>query len=132
MGDPVRTRNVRAIDMGAETIKLKHDPIPALGWPAMTMAFPVQSKDLIKGLEVPDGDSATHGGHDWQHDVCPAQVPPLSSLEGRRLMPQARRWRLTSVPQPSAGACVAAAVGWADAGLPSNDDALERMSLSWC
>lgn len=43
---------VRAIDVRAATITLRHDPIPALGWPAMTMAFPVHSPDLLKELAV--------------------------------------------------------------------------------
>jgi len=43
---------VRAIDVRAATITLRHEPIAALGWPAMTMAFPVHSPDLLKDLAV--------------------------------------------------------------------------------
>ena len=43
---------IRAIDRSAGSITLKHDPITALGWPAMTMAFPVQSPDMLKDLVV--------------------------------------------------------------------------------
>ncbi len=43
---------IRAIDMGAGTITLHHDPIAALGWPAMTMKFPVHSPELLKDLAV--------------------------------------------------------------------------------
>jgi Cu(I)/Ag(I) efflux system protein CusF len=43
---------IRAIDRGASSITLRHDPIAALGWPAMTMAFPVHSPDLLTDLAV--------------------------------------------------------------------------------
>lgn len=43
---------VRSIDMSAGTITLRHDPIAALGWPAMTMVFPVHSADLLRDLSV--------------------------------------------------------------------------------
>ena len=43
---------IRAIDMGTGTITLRHDPIAALGWPGMTMKFPVHSPELLKDLAV--------------------------------------------------------------------------------
>lgn len=43
---------IRAIDLVVGTITLQHDPIAALGWPAMTMKFPVHSPDLLKDLAV--------------------------------------------------------------------------------
>lgn len=35
------TGKVNAVDAGKRTINLTHGPIPALGWPAMTMDFGV-------------------------------------------------------------------------------------------
>lgn len=30
---------IEAVDMGSKKITIKHDPIPAVNWPAMTMRF---------------------------------------------------------------------------------------------
>ena len=43
---------VRAVNAGAKTITLAHEPIAALGWPAMTMDFGVSSAELLAGLRV--------------------------------------------------------------------------------
>ncbi len=43
---------VRAINAQARTITVAHGPIAALNWPAMTMAFPVQSATLLNGVAV--------------------------------------------------------------------------------
>jgi Cu(I)/Ag(I) efflux system protein CusF len=43
---------ITEIDAKEQSITLKHDPIPALGWPTMTMPFRVTSPDLLKGLKV--------------------------------------------------------------------------------
>ena len=43
---------VRAIDAQAGTVTVAHGPIAALNWPAMTMAFPVQSRDMLTGVAV--------------------------------------------------------------------------------
>jgi Cu/Ag efflux protein CusF len=39
--DAQATGTVNAVDPAAHKINLSHQPIPALGWPAMTMDFPV-------------------------------------------------------------------------------------------
>jgi Cu(I)/Ag(I) efflux system periplasmic protein CusF len=40
---------VNTVDPGAHKINLSHEPIPAIGWPAMTMDFPVSpSVDLSR------------------------------------------------------------------------------------
>jgi Cu(I)/Ag(I) efflux system periplasmic protein CusF len=39
--DAHATGTVNAVDPAAHKINLSHQPIPALGWPAMTMDFPV-------------------------------------------------------------------------------------------
>ena len=43
---------VRAINAQAGTITLAHGPIAALNWPAMTMAFQVQSASMLNGIAV--------------------------------------------------------------------------------
>lgn len=43
---------VRAVNAQEGTVTLAHEPIPALGWPAMTMAFRAQSAGLLNGVSV--------------------------------------------------------------------------------
>lgn len=43
---------VTAVNTAAGTITVRHGPIAALRWPAMTMAFPVQSPSLLTGVTV--------------------------------------------------------------------------------
>jgi Cu(I)/Ag(I) efflux system protein CusF len=43
---------VRAVSARDGTVTVAHEPIPALGWPAMTMAFRVRSADMLNGLSV--------------------------------------------------------------------------------
>lgn len=40
------------IDTKAGTLTLKHDAIPAVGWPAMTMTFKANPASLLTGLKV--------------------------------------------------------------------------------
>jgi Cu(I)/Ag(I) efflux system membrane fusion protein len=42
---------VEAVDAGAGTVEISHDPIPSLQWPAMTMAFRVRDKAMLGGLK---------------------------------------------------------------------------------
>lgn len=45
---------VKAVDAKTNTVTLAHEPIAALGWPAMTMSFKVASPSLLKGLKTGD------------------------------------------------------------------------------
>lgn len=45
---------VKAIDTANGTITLKHEAIPSIQWPAMTMTFKVASPDLLKKAKVGD------------------------------------------------------------------------------
>lgn len=45
---------VVAIDQDAAKLKLRHEAIPELSWPAMTMNFGVADKSLLDGLKVGD------------------------------------------------------------------------------
>ena len=40
------------IDAPGQILTLKHEPIPALGWPTMTMPFHIADPALFKGLKV--------------------------------------------------------------------------------
>ena len=41
---------VKSVDLKANTITIDHEPIEVVGWPAMTMTFPVASPDLLTGI----------------------------------------------------------------------------------
>ncbi len=43
---------ITEIDAKASTVTIKHQPIAALGWPAMTMGFKANPPSLLKGLKV--------------------------------------------------------------------------------
>ncbi len=43
---------ITAIDTRTARLTIKHGPIPAVGWPAMTMAFKADPPTLLKGLKV--------------------------------------------------------------------------------
>lgn len=44
------TGSVVSVDKAAKKIVLAHDPITALGWPAMTMGFAVEDAALLDGI----------------------------------------------------------------------------------
>lgn len=44
------TGTITALDPRAGTITIKHGPIPAIGWPAMTMTFRASPSALLKRL----------------------------------------------------------------------------------
>ena len=43
--------SVVSVDKAAKKVVLAHDPIAALGWPAMTMGFAVEDPALLDGLK---------------------------------------------------------------------------------
>lgn len=43
---------ITEIDPTQSTVTIKHEPIPSLGWPAMTMGFHAKSPALLNGLKV--------------------------------------------------------------------------------
>lgn len=55
--DVAATGKVVSVDAGKHTIKLKHDPIKALGWPTMTMNFTADSGVDLSGVQA--GDAVT-------------------------------------------------------------------------
>jgi Cu(I)/Ag(I) efflux system protein CusF len=65
---------VRAIDARNNRITIAHEPIPALGWPSMTMAFPLHSADLLTGVAVGNRVNFTLINHDGQPMVQALQV----------------------------------------------------------
>ena len=45
---------VMAVDLDKGIVKLKHDPVASLKWPAMTMDFRVVDRTLMQGIKVND------------------------------------------------------------------------------
>lgn len=45
---------VVAVDKAASRVQLKHDPVPQLKWPGMTMFFSVADKSQLDTLKVGD------------------------------------------------------------------------------
>ena len=43
---------IKAVDPKAGTVTIQHGPIPAVGWPAMTMAFKAAPPSLLKTAKV--------------------------------------------------------------------------------
>jgi Cu(I)/Ag(I) efflux system periplasmic protein CusF len=63
---------VRRIDAQAGTITVAHEPIPALNWPAMVMAFAVQSRDMLTSVTVGAHVHFTlmnHEGHPMMSEI---------------------------------------------------------------
>jgi len=52
--DIVGSGVVKAVDAGTHTVKMAHEPIAALGWPAMVMNFTVAPEVALE--EVKEGD----------------------------------------------------------------------------
>ena len=45
---------VTGVDSKASSVTIKHGPIPAVGWPAMTMTFKATPASLLKGVRTGD------------------------------------------------------------------------------
>ena len=45
---------VLGVDSKANSVTIKHGPIPAVGWPAMTMTFKATPASLLKGVKTGD------------------------------------------------------------------------------
>lgn len=56
-GDVQATGQVVSVDAGKHSIKIKHDPIKALGWPTMTMVFSADSSVDLSSYQA--GDSVS-------------------------------------------------------------------------
>jgi Cu/Ag efflux protein CusF len=63
---------VKAVDAKAGTVTIAHQPIKALGWPAMTMPFKVASPAVLDKVAV---------GRKVQFTLVSASDPKISSLK---------------------------------------------------
>ena len=45
---------IKSVDAGGGRVTLSHGPLPAIGWPAMTMTFPVRDASLLRGRKTGD------------------------------------------------------------------------------
>lgn len=57
--DITATGNVVSIEAETHIVKIRHDPIPSLGWPAMTMNFTADSSIDLSGYQAGDAVSFT-------------------------------------------------------------------------
>ncbi len=67
-GGIAATGKVVSVDIGNHTIKIKHDPIKALGWPVMTMTFTADKGVDLSSYKEGDAVSFTlkpAGGDDY-------------------------------------------------------------------
>ena len=58
-GQAQGTGKIISVDAGKHTLKMKHDPIKALGWPTMTMSFTADSGVDLSGFKEGDAVSFT-------------------------------------------------------------------------
>jgi Cu(I)/Ag(I) efflux system protein CusF len=45
---------IKSIDQAANRVVIAHGPVPALGWPGMTMGFVFEDASLLDGLQTGD------------------------------------------------------------------------------
>ena len=45
------TGTINAVDLQQHKVNLSHNPIPEIGWPAMTMDFPVDASVDLKAIK---------------------------------------------------------------------------------
>jgi len=58
-GEAQGTGKIISVDAGKHTLKMKHDPIKALGWPVMTMTFTADNSVDLSGYQAGDAVSFT-------------------------------------------------------------------------
>lgn len=55
---------VQTVDAANNSLTIAHEPIPGLGWPAMTMAFKVDRPELLEEVEAGERIEFTLRGRD--------------------------------------------------------------------
>jgi Cu(I)/Ag(I) efflux system membrane fusion protein len=43
---------IKSLDTAGANVTLVHGPLPAIGWPAMTMTFPVSNASVLRGRKA--------------------------------------------------------------------------------
>ena len=66
---------VQSVDAANGSLTIAHEPIPALGWPSMTMAFKVDRPALLEGVEAGDRIEFTLRGRDMSAVVTSIEEP---------------------------------------------------------
>lgn len=68
---------VNSVDAGKGTFNITHEPMPALGWPSMTMDLPVMKKVDLSGVKAGDKIGFTLKlGRDKQYRVIDVKPAP--------------------------------------------------------
>ena len=65
---------VQSIDAASGMITIAHEPIEALGWPAMTMGFKVARPELLEGIDSGEHIDFTLRGRDM--DAVVTSIKP--------------------------------------------------------
>ena len=78
-----------AIDAKAGTLSIKHDPVPSLKWPAMTMEFVPANPSLLEGLKpgsMFDFEFVERKPGEW---VITSIAPAAAATASGKVSPQA-------------------------------------------
>jgi len=62
-----------------DSITLSHEPVPAIGWPAMTMTFKLSSVTLAKGMKV--GDHVSFGFVQKPDGPVIQKIQPMGAMQ---------------------------------------------------
>ena len=76
--------SVVAIDAKAGTLSVRHDPVPSLKWPAMTMEFVPANPSLLAGLKPGstfDFEFVERKPGEW---VITSIAPPAAAMQGQK------------------------------------------------
>lgn len=65
---------IRSVDPGRPGVTIAHGPLPAMGWPAMTVNFPVRDRSLLRGRKAGERVRFT-----FQRPV-PGQTPVIEQI----------------------------------------------------
>jgi Cu(I)/Ag(I) efflux system protein CusF len=73
---------VNAVDFAKHSVNVTHQPIKALGWPSMTMDFPVTSSVNLSEIKPGDRISFTLGRPDADGNPQVVQLKPVPGAAG--------------------------------------------------
>ena len=65
--------------LAGDQITISHEPVPAIGWPAMTMTFRLESRALAKGLKV--GDRVAFGFEQRPEGPVVRRLAPVGATQ---------------------------------------------------
>ncbi len=81
-GEANAVGTVNAVDAAKHSVNVTHQPIKALGWPSMTMDFPVTSSINLSAIKPGDRISFTLGRPDADGNRQVVQLKPVPGSAG--------------------------------------------------